>query len=139
MELLDGANWVRAKLLADSALVALVGQQVFLDVIPHGATLPAVRIHVQSPGVDMIVINGIRIWANPLFLVTGVCVGAPDQLAAIENRIDAVLHRATGVTATIRVVACLREMPYQMSESDIGDGKIYRHSGGLYRIKIQQL
>jgi hypothetical protein len=130
-------EWLKTILGGDVTLEGLLASGVYADVIPTDKQLPAVRYSVASPGTDLTVINGIRIWANPLYLVAGVVEGSPVPLVPIADRIDTLLHRVTGSTSTIQVVSCVRERPYKLTETPTPDGRVFRHAGGYYRIKVQ--
>jgi hypothetical protein len=106
----------------------------YSGVIPSNKTLPAVRFHVQSAS-DLMVVEGHRIWANLLYLVAAVVEGSPVPLLPLADGIDTALHRSVGETSTIRVMSCVRETPFRLTETN--EGKVYRHAGGLYRIHVQ--
>lgn len=135
-ELLHIDVWLKAKLEAAPGLdVPDDISGAFQGVVPANRSLPAVRFHAQSPGSDVTVINGVRVWADPLYLVAAVVEGSPVPLLPLADAIDSALHRASGETSTIRVLSCVREAPYQLTE--VSDGRTFRHAGGMYRIKTQ--
>jgi len=102
--------------------------------IPSNKPLPAVRFHVQAAS-DLSVVAGHRIWTNALYLVAAVVEGSPVALVPLADAIDTALHRSVGETSTIRVISCVREAPFKLTETS--DGQVFRHAGGLYRIKVQ--
>jgi hypothetical protein len=125
------AEWLVTTLKGDTTLGPLING-VYDGLIPADKTLPAVRFQMQSPGNDVMVINGVRLWAAPLYLVAGVVEGSAVPLVPIADAIDNALHKAVGETTTISIQSCVREAPFTLTETD--EGRIFRHAGGLYRI-----
>ncbi len=100
---------------------------------PEGALFPFI-LYQFSSGVDLAVVGATRIWTNLVYLVKVVGETADfGDLQAAVARIDALLHRASGVAADGTVWACVREQVIRLPES-IAGGRQYRHSGALYRI-----
>jgi hypothetical protein len=127
-------EWLIDVLRGDGPLDALLAGGVYSELIPANKPLPSVRFQLQA-GREITVVNGVNIYTDLLYLVAAVVEGSPAALVPIADRIDAVLHKAVGETSTIRVQSCVREMPFRLRE--LLDGKLYRHAGGLYRIKVQ--
>jgi hypothetical protein len=113
-------------------LAALVGGRVYSGIAPATATYPLIVFQVQSPGADVTVIGGERIWADPLFLVRAVGKSASwSSVSATADAIDVALHNTSGGA----VVWCRRESPFSLIE--VTDAGIqYRHLGGLYRLRV---
>lgn len=107
----------------------------FLDLIPQGASLPAVRYNVQL-ATDTMPIDGERILVQIDWLVVVVREGlevAP--LVPIANALDGALHGATGTSDGLRIV-CTRREPFGMIEPDGKTGAHFRHVGGIYRTVV---
>jgi hypothetical protein len=126
--------WLNTALSGDASLAAVVGTRIYSDLAPDGAALPMVVYQMQAAN-DLMTNGAARVWANTLFLVRGVAqrVSYDGDLITMANRIDAVLHGASGSNAEGNVWECVRERPFRLTEVG-ADGKQYRHLGGLYRI-----
>lgn len=129
-------RWIYGTLTADTALAAVVGTRVYADQAPQttpAVTMPVVVFQWQG-GADLMVIGGVRVWTNAVYLIRGIDEAQTwgGDLKTIADRIDAVLHRGSGTNADGVVYAAVREQPFRMPET--AGGKSYRHLGGLYRI-----
>lgn len=122
------SEWLISRIEADTTM------QAFLELIPSGVSLPAVRLTVR----DRLDVRGVgdqreRIMTQIDWLITVIRAGhgvAP--LVPLANALDAALHNKTGSTASIQVSACVRLEPFTMLEPE-DSGVFYRHAGGLYR------
>lgn len=134
IETLGYDEWLYATLTADAALGSVVSNRVYSQQAPQGAALPYVLFAPLSQ-VDDNLLGGNRGAVIAEYVVRMVTQGATFGPArAGANRIDAVLHAATG-TATVGSVhigACVRTEPFQMTETV--DGVRYNHLGGVYQI-----
>lgn len=127
-------RWLYTVLAADVSLAAVVGTRIYSDLAPAGTTLPMVVYQMQATN-DLMVVGSARVWANALFLVRGVAqrVSYDGDLITMADRIDAVLHGASGSNVEGNVWECVREREFRLTEVG-ADGRQYRHLGGLYRI-----
>lgn len=103
----------------------------FLDLIPEGVSLPAVRYSAVSSQ-DTMPIDGTRVLVQIDWMVLVVRQGlevAP--IVPIANALDGALHGAQGIADNLRI-DCTRRNPFEMIEPD-DDGIQYRHAGGVYR------
>lgn len=130
-------RWLYTVMAADAQLAAVVGTRIYSDLAPGGTTgavLPMVVYQMQAAN-DLMVVGSARVWANALFLVRGVAqrVSYDGDLITMADRIDAVLHGASGSNAEGNVWECVREREFRLTEVG-ADGRQYRHLGGLYRI-----
>jgi hypothetical protein len=120
-----------------AAAPALAGGRIYQGVAPQGAAQPFVVFQMLA-GTDLMEVGAARVWANLLYLVKVTGQGSSfAALAAIADAIDTRLHKASGVTADGRVLACVREEPHTMTE--ITDGQQWRHAGGQFRLYVQPL
>lgn len=129
-------KWIYSKLAADAALTAIVGTRIYHDRIPQDVAnpYPCVVFAYQS-GRDVRGVGAWRAWSNLLYVVRGIDETEDylGNLQTIANRIDAVLHGASGTTSEGTVWASVREEPFRMSEEGPG-GRIFGHLGGIYRV-----
>ena len=128
-------QWLYERLTGDSTLMGLLGNdpsRVVGYLAPEGTPEPFVVFQHQASS-DMMVVNGQRIWSNLVYVVKVVDRGESfSQAWDIAQRVDAVLHRASGTVSTGEVLECVRERLIAYVEHD---GKeMYRHVGGVYRI-----
>lgn len=111
------------------ALSGLLSGRVYSGI--GKAEYPQIIIQVQSPGSDLIVVGGNRVWSDPLFLVKAVDKSKTwGSIATTADAIDAALHNTSGGV----VAWCKRESPFSLIE--VTDGVQYRHLGGLYRLRV---
>lgn len=130
-ELLITSKWLRSTIGTLSGSIS----GAFLDLIPEGVSLPAVRYNVRL-ATDTMPIDGERILVQIDWLVVVVREGlevAP--LVPIANALDGALHDATGIADNLRIV-CTRREPFGMIEPDDKTGSHFRHAGGIYRTVI---
>lgn len=135
-EIVTAETWLYTKLHGDSTLLALCTGGVFTWPVPATYSQPYVLYQMQS-GMDIRGNGPTRIGVNGLWLVRAVfeALTYTGNLLSAANRIDVLLHAASG-TATGGVVwACVREQPFQLVE--VADGRQFRHLGGLYRLWVQ--
>lgn len=113
------------------ALSGLLSGRVYSGIAPSGATYPLIVFQIQSPGSDLIVVGGNRVWAEPLVLARVIGkTGSWTTIAATADAIDAALHNTSGGV----VAWCKRESPFSLVE--LTNGVQYRHLGGLYRLRV---
>jgi hypothetical protein len=123
-------EWIYRRIEDDTSL------EVYADIIPAEAQLPAVRYQAQAR-TDIRGVGTHRIITQVDWLVVVTRMGheiAP--LVPLADAIDQALHDHTGNTSTIQVLSCVRLEPFTLLE--VGDsGVYYRHAGGLYRTQSQ--
>lgn len=128
--------WLYSKLSGDATLTGLVGGRIYGHIAPQEASYPLVLFALQTAD-DVQTLGPHRIMSNMLYVVRVVgeasSFGAP--LSSVADRIDAVLQAASGTAGAGRVLACVRENPSAMVESN--KGKQYRYLGGVYRLYAQ--
>lgn len=109
---------------------------VFRDAIPSDKDLPAIRFHLQNSA-DVAEVGQDRIMARLEWLVVVVREGlgiAP--IVPFADRVDTLLHKASGETTAVRVLECTRMHPFHLLEPE-DSGVQYRHAGGMYRTMVQ--
>ncbi len=130
------AEWLYATLHGDSALMAAVSG-IYEHPAPQGSTYPVVTFQQQAE-VDVEVIDANRVWAEFTILVRVIGQTASTaSLKAAADRLDALLHRVSGVTADSQVISCVRTEVFHLAEEV--NGVSYRHLGGLYSLLVQPL
>lgn len=140
-EPLIAKTWLRATLAADSTLVALIGgagsPRIYDAPAPESAAYPYVVYKPYTPGRDLAVIGGIRVWSELLYIVKAVhrAESYADPLQTLAERIDALLHRASGAVTGGQVIACVRVSPLELPE--LKNSVNYRHLGGVYQLQVQ--
>jgi len=130
-------QWRYTTLTGDATLAAAVGARCYGYIAPQPAQFPFLLFAMQA-GTDVMGVGTARIMLNALFQVK--VIGATNSFAALKplaDRIDAVLHGATGSVVDGAILACTREEP--LAYVDVSGETQYRHLGGLYRIIAQSL
>lgn len=130
-------TWIKGALSADAQLTAIVGTRIYAYAAPDNAPYPLVLFGYQG-GADRMGVGPLRIWSNMLYTVRGIVEGTSMGGASltIAERIDAVLHAASGSNINGVVLACVRERPFMMAELSTA-GRSFRHNGGIYRLFAQ--
>jgi hypothetical protein len=125
--------WIYTRLANDPTMQGLVGQRVYHGVAPAGTQFPYVVFQLLSPGNDLLVVGGARVWAEPLYLVKAVVKGtSTGQIEPVADRIDALLHAQSGTVTNGVIWAATRERPHEQPE--LTDGVMYQNLGGEYRL-----
>lgn len=129
-----GATFIYTTLAADSALNAVVTGRIYEDHAPDDAPLPFVIFQSYAP-VDVTSLGAKRLWTNNLWIVKGIArtLEYKGTLKTIADRIDAVLHAASGTTVDGSVWAVTREREIRYVERTEGGNQV-RHLGGIYRV-----
>lgn len=141
LEPLVAKQWLRATLAADATLVALIGgagaPRIYDGPAPQDAVYPYVVFQPYTRGRDVSAIGEIRIWSELPYIVKAVhrAESYADPLKTIAERIDALLHRASGAVDGGQVIACVRTSPLEYPEVKISVQ--HRHLGGIYRLQVQ--
>jgi hypothetical protein len=129
-------KWIYATLAADATLTGLVGTRIYRNRVPQDVTSPyPCVVFAYLSGRDRRGVGTWRAWSNTLYVVRGIdeTENSLGPLKTVADRIDAVLHGASGATSEGTVWAAVREEPYSLSEEGPG-GRIFEHLGGIYRI-----
>ncbi|MGP1664480.1 MAG: tail completion protein gp17, partial [Rhodanobacter sp.] len=111
MESNTAEQWITATLKADAQLTALVGTRIYNTRRPATGAFPCVIFQMQAARDDLMVLGGVRVWAEMLYLVRGIAeqTSYEGNLATIANRIDAALHAKSGVATAGVVWVAVRE------------------------------
>lgn len=136
-ELTSAELWLQATLADDSTLLGYAPGGVFAAMAPDGTTTPYVVFGLQSPGVDTLTANAVRLLANPLYQI--VAVGEASKMSGIvaaASRIDDLLKRASGTVSGGYVAVCYREQP--LMKNELINTIVWRSIGGLYRMIVEQ-
>ena len=129
------AEWLLSQIEAIAAPNAL---QAYMDLIPAGADLPAVRMAVQSRhDVRGVGDERERIMTRLDWLIVVVREGhLISPLLPYVVALDNALHNKSGSTASVVVLSCVRLEPFSLLEPE-DSGVQYRHAGGIYRTMVQ--
>lgn len=128
-------RWLYTTLAADAALGSVVSTRIYSSVAPQSSTLPCV-VFQQQAARDVMGSGPYRYHSTMLYTVRVIDeAGGWGTVEASADRIDAVLHAASGTATGGTIVACVREQPFSMVESI--DGRTFRHLGGIYRLWLQ--
>ena len=135
-ELFAADTWLTSVLGNDSTLSGLVSGRIYGHAIMGSATYPLVLFSMQSAR-DVMGTGPARIMVDSLYVVRGIAEAGTfaGNLKTIADRIDAVLHAASGSNVNGTVLACVRQQPFLYVEPY--NGRQYRHLGGIYRIYAQ--
>ncbi len=133
-EELEAGRWIKKQVEAELGK-AISG--AWLDVIPEGAKLPAVRFSVQSRN-DIRTVSQHIVMTRLVFQVIASVEGEKAvPLVDLAKRINLALHRKSGVTSNSRILACTRIQPFGMTDSE--QAHVYRMAGGIYELFVQSL
>lgn len=139
-ELQRGDEWIRARLLADSATTTLVGQRVYATKVPSTGTFPCVRF-TYFGGVDTRGTGAIRILHAGLWLIEALAEVRDwnaSPLGPLTDRIDALFDRAsTGAAGSDGTVFTSTRTDTFRDIEDLPGGGERRRAGGFYRLLIQ--
>ena len=128
-------QWMYARLTGDAQVMAVFGTRVYRKVIPQAASYPPSLVMQYMGGGTLAVINGIRIWSDMLFMIKA--TGTNGQYTNLRNgmdRVDALLHRATGSVTGAQIIWCeqVNEVPI---EPVVYSGETYEQIAVMYRVK----
>ena len=131
------AEFINSILSNDETLAGIVGTCIYNTIADIKAGSPYIIFNVQAPGKDTVVLGGFRLASNPVFQVKAVGKDVVfEDLNAIANQIDILLHNAAGTTSDGRVFSIIRDAPIQYVEP-AKDGGYFYHLGGLYKVVVQ--
>jgi hypothetical protein len=123
----DAEFWAVTRLMANTAVAALVGNRIYSPMALAGAKMPMIVVAHQS-GTDVIGVGVKRILSH--FDLSIRAVGSMEQisqLADIADAIDEALVIGDGSD-----VGCSRSIPLAYSSKE--GGMTYRNIGGIYRL-----
>ena len=134
-EAVVGQLAVQDYLEADATLMGLLNGGIHFRTVSVNRLTPFVKIE-RLEASDLMVINGNRVWTDLLYNIRGIANGPDwDEVAAIANRLEQLLHKQTYTDDVVGLVDIIREEPWE--DETIEDGTYYVHAGGLYRFKAQ--
>jgi hypothetical protein len=130
-------SWLYQTICTDVTLLALtptIGTRLYLGSGPVAAAFPFGVMQMLAGGNDLNAIGAVRIWSDMLWLVKVVTKGTSSgAIEPIVNRIDALLHAASGTVTNGVIHTCIRERPFELPT--VEDGVAYIQIGAEYRIK----
>ncbi len=130
-------RFIYTNLQADPELQALVSSRIHRGAVPQGGQFPAVIYALIAPGMTLTAIGGEQVWGRPVFKVVGAHETSDGlDLEPIADRIDAVLHNASGTTdAGGYVYSCQNLRPFELIETT-GQSE-FQQLGAEYGIEIK--
>lgn len=133
-EPLETEEWIAAQLLADADIAASV-DTVTSRVFSTRQRLPVIKLDLQEAS-DLMVVNGNRVWTDQTYLVRAYTSGIDTtETKTLAARIDAVLHKASGTSSTLRIEDCVRIEPFV--DTEVAGDKTYQVAGGFFRLHVQ--
>ena len=136
IELLACEKYIKQSLLAGAGLPP--GTGIYADVLPEGASLPAVLMSRQS-ALDTSGGGGERLLTQPVYFVRGVVDGTcMDALITLAAAIDQAFRLSASTPPSfiggVVVRGAHREEPLLGSSTE--EGITYTYAGGLYRLFV---
>lgn len=132
-EVVDGYQYIDARLRANSSLMALIPGGIWRDVAPTTTQTPYVVIGFQA-GIDVNTANGIRVMTDTQFQAR---VSAPRSLSSKTGQaaalVDQILRQRVMINGN--TISCHRESPLFYGEVVSGD--TWDHLGGIYSLLIE--
>lgn len=129
-------KWLRTLLTGDATLTGLVADRVFSEVAPEGTATPFIVFQAQSDSVDALGVGQARIMSASVYMVKAVTSGSSyAPLIPIADRIDELLHRASGSADGASILASTRERTLRLHEHQ--DGVEWRTLASSFRIIVQ--
>lgn len=133
-ELTRVAEWIVTTLAADSTIAAFVDDRIFRDLAPEGTEYPLILFSYQG-AVDSQGVGTARIQTRALYQIALIEKGfLTDDGDAVEQRIDALIGRATA--ETLNGYAFEGRRQYPISFTELTSGVRFTKTGGLYQIDV---
>ena len=138
MEPVRAASWLYGILINDITLSGSIGSAIYTGTAPAGASPPYVLIN-HLTGRDVMGVGTTRVMTHLIYQVK--VVGETQSFVALEaiaDRIDVLLHGASGESAGMpgtlgaELLSCVRTGTVSYAEE--AEGRPYRHLGGIYEL-----
>ncbi len=131
-------TWLAALLKGDGPLHALVADRIYRANAPQGTPTHPYLVHQLVSATDRNTLAGHRVMQSCLLQVRAVDAGrSQDRNKAVMDRVDTLLTRPTGATASANIMSCVREQTTEYAE--VVDGREYQHLTAIYRVLVQAL
>ena len=136
MQILTAATWIYGLLAADATLTALIGgavaPRIYRGMAPEGCAFPCVVLFYMPGGSDLRGVGTINIMVNGNWVVKAIDRNlSAVNAGTIADRIHTLIHGKSGGS----VLMCVRDEP--VSYTELVDGALYQHVGGVYRVIVQ--
>ena len=135
MSLMTAETWLAQTIKGDNELQALIGERVHIDYVPNASEYPLVVLSfISGPPVTNLsadVVMFDEVWLVKVWVEGSSYIPA----AAILEKIQALLHKASGSAANGIVIGCAQEELFRLAENE-GD-KHYKCFGQYFRIYTQ--
>lgn len=130
-----GDDWLYATLSGDSTLAGLVGDRIYPAVAPPATAYPLVTFDLASAPVIQTA-DARVLWVRAKYLIKVWSTGTSFEAGrAIWERINALLHRASGTTAAGTVIAATRAE--ELRGTDEAPNEQLRWVGGMVDLMVQ--
>lgn len=147
-ELAAAKAWLKAQLVASTALAAVVGTRIYEDHPPaRSRTLPRVIYSTFGDAEDTLTGTGLVIMTEQVVEVVCELKATADTAAArataearavsAKDAIDAALQPLAGTQDSHQIIGCLRDGAI-WDEPDLFNGRPYYTVGGHYRVMVGQ-
>ncbi len=139
-------TWIYSTLTADTGAGGVnhattgVAGRIYAYMAPATATTYPQVIYNYQGGADVMGVGPARVMNSMLYQVKVIGKSTGPVFSSIKvlaDRIDTLLHAASGTTADSRILSCVREQ--SISYVEVSGSDVYSHLGGLYRIQVQPL
>lgn len=125
-------GWISETLKGDATLAGLINGRVYRRAIPENPTMPLVSYQHQG-GTVLSVVGAIRVWGDLVYVVKAYATTHNNEtLVPIMDRVDALLHGASGTFDGQHIWSCTLE-----EEIELDDPDGYTQLGGIYRIRVE--
>ena len=137
-EIQQAKKWIRAVLIANADITAVVGTRVYADRSPSPLVFPYIIYNFMG-GTDVQGLGTARLLSRPLFQVRVVGEGSPDTNARkVDKRIDDVLRVAVVQPSGEFFFSARREQPIDRPEINPATNKQFFNLGGLFRLWVSR-
>jgi len=132
------SRWLNAMLISDVTLAGLTPGGIFEGGAGDATPTPYVYYGMAS-AVDLMVVGAIRVWTNMLWDVTAVAQTTdPRVMRPISDRIDDLLHRASGSTVEGVILSATRQAMIRRGPERAENGKLYLYRTQEFRVMAQK-
>lgn len=128
-------QWMYGVLSADAQVQAVFGTRVYRKVMPQTSAYDHSLIMQYMGGATVAPVGSVRVYSNMLFMVKA--TGKAGNYASLRdgmNRVDTLLHRASGDIAGATILWCEHENEVPL-EPVVYSGETYEQIAVLYRVR----
>lgn len=131
-------QWIYSTLVSDATLAAITPGGIHEGMAGEDVVTPYIVYNLVSAN-DYMVIGGIRVWTDMLWDVMAVSQGNDTRvLRPVSDRIDELLHRASGSIVGGVVLTCTREGVIRRGPVKESNGNLYLYRTSEFRAKARK-